>query len=356
MEPIRFQPLSSIPRAFWPPWRAMVLIFVIILLAAGCDLKKEAVISGRTMGTTYHIKVVSGYFQNIEDLEKKIENRLEEINAGLSTYRRNSEISLFNAFQEKDIPFRVSSDFFNVMAVAADIHRMTNGAWDGTVMPLVDLWGFGPSLKKQKPPTKKEIAQRMDKVGFHEITLKTPNILIKSNPFLTLDLGAIAKGYGVDQIAALIKKSGIGDFIVEIGGEVYAAGRRKDGHPWRAGINTPDSKASPEHIYKIVRLHNRALATSGDYRNFFRLNGRRYSHVIDPKTGYPVSNGVVSVSIMAESCTLADGLATAIMVLGPEKGIALINRLEGVEGLIVVSGPDGAFKDYYSAGFADALL
>ena len=151
--------------------------------------------------------------------------------------------------------------------------------------------------------------------------------------------------------ADLIRKEGFDNYLVEIGGEVFASGYRPDGKQWRIGINRPKPDAAFHDVYKVVNLYNRAFATSGDYRNFFVLDGTRYSHIIDPRTGYPVSNGVVSVTIIAPDCTFADGLATAIVVMGVEKGIELINRLDAVEGLIVIEKNDGELADYFSSGF-----
>jgi thiamine biosynthesis lipoprotein len=162
------------------------------------------------------------------------------------------------------------------------------------------------------------------------------------------DLNAIAKGFAVDEVSRLISAAGFENYLVEIGGEVYAAGVRPDGKNWRVGINRPQKDATINEVYKAVSIYNQAFATSGDYRNFFEIDGVRYSHVIDPRTGYPVSNGVVSVSIIADNCTLADGLATAIMVMGAEKGIALVNRLDNVECFIIVEKSDGRLVDFYS--------
>jgi thiamine biosynthesis lipoprotein len=164
-------------------------------------------------------------------------------------------------------------------------------------------------------------------------------------------LNAIAKGFGVDQISELLAAAGFQNYLVEIGGEVFAAGVRADGKNWRVGINRPRKDAAFNEVYKAVSIANRAFATSGDYRNFFEIDGVRYSHVIDPRSGYPVSNGVVSVSIIADNCTLADGLATAIMVMGAEKGVQLVNRLDNVECFIVIENPDGCLLDLYSPGF-----
>ena len=168
---------------------------------------------------------------------------------------------------------------------------------------------------------------------------------------MTLDLASIAKGYGVDQVAEIVRQAGFNNYLVEIGGEIAASGKRRDGKWWRIGINRPRKEANFNDVYKAVDLRNKAFATSGDYRNFFEIEGVRYSHVIDPRTGYPVSNGIVSVSIIAPNCTVADGLATAVMVMGPEKGLNLINHLEDVEGLIIIEKTDGSLYEHPSAGF-----
>ena len=303
------------------------------------------------MGTTYHVTVVTGWFQPISGLREAIELRLKEINQSMSTYIHDSEISRFNRFQRAGRPFPISSDFFEVMKTARTIYRLSNGAWDGTVSPLITLWGFGPETVPVRVPPPQQIAARLSAIGFADIEVKDPGILIKKRAAVTLDLSSIAKGYGVDQVADVFASRGFKDYLVEIGGEVVASGRRRDGKLWRVGINQPRPAAGANEVYRVVDLDDAALATSGDYRNFFTLNSIRYSHVIDPKTGYPVSNSVVSVSIIADSCTFADGLATAIMVMGAEKGLRLLNRLDGVEGLIVLQEPNDRLVDYASDGF-----
>ena len=188
-------------------------------------------------------------------------------------------------------------------------------------------------------------------IGFDRIRIEEPKFLVKDLASVTLDLNAIAKGYAVDQVSQLVAAGGYKNYLVEIGGEIYAAGFRPDGQHWRVGINRPQKDAAFNEVYKVVSIFNQAFATSGDYRNFFEIDGVRYSHVIDPRSGYPVSHGVVSVSIIADNCTLADGLATAIMVMGAEKGIQLVNRLKNVECFIVVEKSDGRLVDFTSAGF-----
>jgi len=303
------------------------------------------------MGTTYHIKVVTGNLQKISGLKEKIGKRLEEINKSMSTYRKDSEISRFNALNITGQRFKVSRDFAQVIMESKRLYMLTGGAWDGSMYPLVNLWGFGMSERKNRPPAKGKIARLLKDVGFDNIDLVDGRYLLKKKASISIDLASIAKGYAVDKVAELIKKNNIRNFLVEIGGEVYASGVKKDGRCWQIGVNKPRKEAAYDEIYKIVTLKDKAFATSGDYRNFFEVKGKRYSHILDPKTGYPVANGVVSVSIVAGTCAFADGLATAVMVMGRKKGLELINTLPDVEGLIVVRQTGSQLVDYPSKGF-----
>lgn len=324
----------------------------LVFLVVGYDLNKEVRFSGETMGTTYHITVITSIFTNTDILKDKIARRLNELNLSMSIYKKNSEISRFNENQNTTENSKVSDDFYQVLLTAKKLYALTEGAWDGTVNPLVDLWGFGNKIKKNtRIPGKKEIKDILAKIGFNHINILEENYIAKTNPFVALDLGSIAKGYGVDEVGLLIRRSGIDNYLVEIGGEVYASGIRKDGKNWRIGVNTPKKDTPFDQVYKVVRLFNKALATSGDYRNFFEIDGKRYSHVIDPVTGFPVDNGIISVSIIADSCIIADGLATAVMVMGLKKGLDLIERLENTECLIIIEEEDGILKNYASTGF-----
>jgi thiamine biosynthesis lipoprotein len=217
---------------------------------------------------------------------------------------------------------------------------------------LVNLWGFGSAPRKATFPDAKEVNNRLEDVGYQYIQIsRAPNLIKKKAP-VTLDFGSIAKGYAVDEVAKLLKDSGIEDFLVEIGGEVFASGSRKDGSPWRVGIVMPKIEASKKNkLHSVVSLSKKAMATSGDYRNFFEKDGIRYSHIIDPRTGYPVKSFVVSATVLADDCLMADGLATALVVLSPEEGVTLINELDNVECLVLCEKPDGTFKEYVSQGF-----
>jgi FAD:protein FMN transferase len=341
--------LSKIDSALKYLQTTLLILFLILL--AGCGLKKEVAFSGKTMGTTYHIKVVAGMFTRTADLQKKIDARLEDINKSMSTFRKDSEISRFNSYQKVGEKFKISDDFYNVLTVARKIYEETGGAWDGTVKPLVDLWGFGSGKIRHTVPEKSQIKALLSEVGFNNIEILPDRHLVKKKADITLDLASIAKGYGVDQVAALIRDNGTNNFLVEIGGEIFASGFRKDGKKWRIGINRPQENAPFNKVYKVIDIHDKGFATSGDYRNFFEVHHKRFSHIIDPRNGYPVDNGVVSVSILADECTFADGLATAVMVLGYKKGIDLVNQLENTECFIVTQNKIGALIDHYSKGF-----
>ena len=331
--------------------RKLIFILIILLVAAISEAKREHVIRGRTMGTTYSVKVVTGDLVRIEGVKEKIDERLAEINRSMSTYQRDSEISRFNRLKIIGQKFKISNDFFKVMKAGQKIHRLSSGAWDGTVNPLVDLWGFGRSGRQNKIPPQSEIAALLSDIGFENIEVLSPGFLVKRRAAVTVDLSSIAKGYGVDEVATLLRNLGYENYLVEIGGEIFATGHRKDSTRWRIGINRPRADAAFDAVYKVVELRNQGFATSGDYRNFFEIDGVRYSHIIDPRTGFPVLNRVVSASIISGTCALADGLATAVMVMGAKKGLELIDRLDGVEGIIVVEQTNGTLMDYYSKGF-----
>jgi len=330
---------------------AMLMAMTALLFTASCSFKRELHIAGKTMGTTYHITVVAGWFTSAAGLKKKIDKRLVAINKSMSAFDPHSELSRFNAIKSTTERFVPSADFLYVLKVSARIYQLTDGAWDGTLNPLIDLWGFGHTGTFDRVPPEAEIRQALTHVGFNRIHLDPKGFLVKKDPDVTLDLASDAKGYGVDAISRLLDDSGYFNFLVEIGGEVYARGHRQDGKPWRVGINRPNRKGSFSAVYKTVDLTDLAMATSGDYRNYFQVGNHFYSHILDPRTGRPVTDGVVSASVVAENCTVADALATALMVMGPQKGVALVNRLPSVECLMVVRKPDGTLVNYPSKGF-----
>ena len=251
-------------------WLRRCLIGALLLVMFwGCSGRREIRLAGRTMGTTYHVTIIGGYFTSVARLQQAIDARLEAINASMSTYRPESEISRFNALREIDQAFPVDQDFYAVMALSRHLFDISGGAWDGTIDPLVDLWGFGRSQRPTKVPTAKAIRMHLAHVGFDLIDITREGYLAKRHPEVTLDLASVAKGYGVDAVADLIRQQGFSDFLIEVGGEVFAAGVRRDGRQWRIGINRPAPGSPANQVYKVVTLKDRAFATSGDYRLFF---------------------------------------------------------------------------------------
>ncbi len=334
----------------------LLLCCCFVLPLAGCDPGPQTLsFTGETMGTVYRITLRTNRRTDTAVLRKKVTDRLDEIDASMSTYRKTSEISRFNAIRDKEAHLRVSADMARVVRLGQELHTVTGGAWDGTVWPLVKAWGFHRPDRQTAAPQPEKIAAVLDCVDYSLITITADNRLSKAEPDIYLDLASIAKGYGVDQISALLRENQINHFIVEIGGEVYAAGTKKKGVPWVIGINTPRQSAAYNAVQRVIRLSDKAVATSGDYRNYFVLDGRIYSHVLDPQTGYPVQTGVVSASVVTDCCALADGLATALMVLGPAKGVALINRLEHTECLIMEKAADQTLVEHMSENFETLL-
>jgi len=326
--------------------------FTLLLLCVGAGIwlatPKEIVLSGDTMGTTYSVKAYVRRFTSTRGLKTAIDERLVQINRSMSTFDPESEISRFNRYSGGQ-PFVVSEDFFKVVHLAKKIHQWTDGAWDGTVYPLLVLWGFTSSEPLAAPPSRAEVDKVLKRTGFAKVTLESQNRLGKKNKAVQLDLSAIAKGYGVDMIAALLQSRGIHRYFVEIGGEIVVSGTLPGGRAWRIGINSPDE--GPGAVIKVLYVSDKAVATSGDYRNFQEWNGKKYSHILDPRTGFPVENNIASVTIIADDCAVADGLATAVMVLGVKEGLKVLESKAGVEGLIIVRGSDGDWIEYRSEGF-----
>lgn len=333
----------------------LALSAALAVTAAGCNRAKPqsdvVTISGRTMGTTYSVKIAGlPQAHTREQVQKEIAKRLETVDRQMSTWRKDSEISRFNA-QRGTGWFPVSPDTAKVVQEANRISELSAGAFDVTVGPLVNLWSFGPENRPQRVPADEEIAKRRQSVGFGKLDVRAnPPALRKADPALSVDLSAIAKGFGVDRVAEYLDSLNAAGYMVEIGGEVRCRGSRSDGGDWRIGIQSPADVGALS--VRAVALKNRSLATSGDYRNYFEQDGRRYSHTIDPRTGRPVRHALASVSVLAESCMTADALATTIMVLGPERGREFARRHKLAVLLLVAEG-DG-FRQIATPAFNEA--
>jgi thiamine biosynthesis lipoprotein len=283
--------------------------------------------SGPTMGTIYTVKLVSPQTAELDlkALQATVDDTLAEVNAKMSHYIDDSEITRFNEWNSTE-PFEVSADMFGVLELARQIGTATEGAFDITVAPLVNAWGFGPPGRAPEAPDANEIEALLGGTGWDLLEIDAASsTLRKTHGKLTADLSAIAKGYGVDQVAEALAMSGLENFMVEVGGEVRARGVNPQGDPWRIGIERP--VPGERAIDLVVPLSNLAMATSGDYRNYYEIEGQRISHTIDPRTGYPTTHSVASVSVVHSSCAEADAYATGLLVLGSD-GFELAEQLD----------------------------
>jgi thiamine biosynthesis lipoprotein len=335
-----------------PPGVAPWLGAVLGLALSGCTAAPDPspiALWGTTMGTQYSVKVAalpSGL--TAKRLQIRIDQRLESLNQQMSTYRDDSELSRFNRSRETDW-FPVSGETAQVVAAAHKISQATDGLFDVTVGPLVNLWNFGPNPVPGRIPTAAEIAAARSRVDYRQLDVRLdPPALRKSRPDLYVDLSAIAKGFAVDQVAAILDEAGMASYMVEIGGEVRTRGAKGDGQPWRIGIEQPIHTA--RSIHRVIAPQQRALATSGDYRNFVEHEGRRYCHEIDPRTGWPIQHPLASVSVLAGSCLEADAWATALLVAGPDQALELAKR-NGLDVLLIIRHGE-TFRDLLTPGFA----
>jgi thiamine biosynthesis lipoprotein len=323
-----------------------------VLCLVGCDRQAVTVqLAGASMGTTWHVTLVEPPGQVLPDgVQQGIETQLEAIDHSMSTYRDDSEISRFNALAP-DTWFVVSPEFYSVLSTALVVGRASDGAYDVTVAPLVDLWGFGPGAAIDKPPSEDAIASLMQQVGQDSIRMDGEAISVKKLTALSLDFSSLAKGYAVDRVATWLAQRGINRFLVEVGGEMRMSGMSGRGDPWRVAIERPESGG--RSVAAALSLSGVAVATSGDYRNYFEVDGRRYSHSIDPRTGWPVAHDLVSVTVVHPSAMLADAWATAFTVLGADRAMTVAQE-QGLAVYFIRSlGED--FTHSHTAAFAAYL-
>ncbi|MEE2789837.1 MAG: FAD:protein FMN transferase [Myxococcota bacterium] len=297
-------------------------------------------ISGPTMGTSYTVKLVGP--ATISDDEAKLKaaltDALNRVNASMSTYRDDSEISRFNRSMSTAAQ-PVGDDMRTVLAEAHVIYAQSKGAFDATVGPLVEAWGFGPKGPKHVPSAE-QLGQLLEKTGMKHLVLDTTGqTLRKTIPEVQVDLSAIAKGYGVDEMSRALTAAGVTDYLVEVGGELRASGLSPKGKPWRVGIEKP--LTDRRSIQEVIALENQSMATSGDYRNYREVDGRRISHTIDPRSGKPIEHTLASVTVIAPNCSTADAWATALNVLGPDAGLKVARAQKLAALFMVRSGSDG---------------
>jgi thiamine biosynthesis lipoprotein len=339
------------------PFRPVVMLCAAALLA-GCvrtPVREAAVatLHGATMGTTWTVKLVRPHGVTVAALDRGIQTEVDRVVAQMSTYEPDSDLVRFNRAPPgtwQTLP----PEFFTVLRSALARARDTGGAYDPTVGPLVDLWGFGPGPHEHRVPSDAAIAAARVRVGWERIRLDEANRRAFQPGGVRIDLSSIAKGFGTDQIAHFLDRAGVTAYLVDISGELRARGRRPDGRDWQVGIERPGAAAgavdAPGQIARVVALRDRSIATSGDYRHFFEDGGRFYSHHIDPRTGRPVPHRIASVTTIARDCMEADAAGTAMMVLGPDEGMAWAER-RGLAVLMILRDGDG-FRERRSSAFA----
>jgi len=291
------------------------------------------------MGTSYSIKVSPAPDPDVRaSLQHQVEGRLEEINRQMSTYLSDSDLSRFNLSQDTDWQI-LPEPVVELVERARHISQATAGRYDITVGPLVDLWGFGKSGSRETPPTPEQTAELLKRVGYRHLdTRRHPAALRKNVPWLEIDLSSIAKGWAVDQLAELVQAQGISNFLIEIGGELRAQGEKAPGSPWRIAVEQPSY--ANRSVQRVLTLLDTAMATSGDYRNFFTDGDRLYSHTIDPVTGQPVQHRLASVSVLANDCATADAWATALLALGEHRGPELAES-RNIKALFIIRSENG---------------
>lgn len=334
-------------KKIWLPALLLILLAVVYRLTS---FSPELVsFSGPTMGTTYTVK-----FYTTEDIDNPwsikgdVDDVLLSVNKHMSTYDPSSELSRFN-----QLPANTAQDISQGLAYVVDkallISQMSNGEYDVTVGPLVNLWGFGPGKREDKVPSDEQIKQAQARVGYQSIQLE--GLRLSKEKDIYIDLSSIAKGYGVDQVAEALERHGIQSYLVEVGGEIRSKGVKPEGESWQVAIESP--AGGHDVAKKIIPADNIAIATSGDYRNYFEKNGVRYSHTINPLTGRPVTHRLVSVTVIDKTTTMADGLATAITVLGPDKGLQFAQD-NGIAAYLMVK-TDFGYEERVSDAFQSYL-
>ncbi len=332
----------------------LIIVSISVLLAACTDqsVSNSQQISGQTMGTTYSV-----IYKPITDgperdaLFKEIELLLKEINQSMSTYIDDSELSRLNR-TIAGLETVLSKELFYVIKSAVEVSQISDGAFDITVGPLVNLWGFGPTSVQRQSPPEADLQRVLEYTGYEKLSLDTGKLSIsKAQENMYVDLSGLAKGYAVDRIAQHMDSHRIQHYLIDIGGDLLGKGINDNNQPWQIGIE--QARPFTREVQRIISLENKAMATSGDYRNYFEQNGIRYSHTIDPNTGAPITHMLASVTVLHESCMFADALATALMVLGPEAALELANQQQLPIYMLVKSEND--FIERYNEPFRNYL-
>ena len=326
------------------PFLALLIIGTVLIIRQQQStpfMKHEGII----FGTTYHIT-----YQCDSDLTQSIKTELLKVDASLSPFNKESVITAIN--ENKD----VSPDemFKEVFSLAMDISKETDGAFDITVAPLVNAWGFG--FKNGSQPSHHQVDSLLQLVGYKKVSMADGKVK-KQDPRIMLDCSAIAKGYGTDRVARLLRNRGVQNYMVEIGGEVVTSGVNPERLPWKIGVTKPtdDSLNTGHELQTILNLTDKAMATSGNYRNFYYKGGKKFAHTIDPKTGYPVQHSILSATVIAKSCAVADAYATSFMVMGLDKARQVLERHPELMAYFIYSDEKGEMAVWFSPSLRDKI-
>lgn len=305
-------------------YKQIFLLSIFLLLAACSRAPEEQLLSGSTMGTSWTVKIINDGKASLsgEQLSKDIQTALDRVEAAMSNWRDDSDVSRFNRLPEGCL--LVSADTEIVARASLKISKQSEGYFDPTVSPLIEIWGFGVQEQPPEEPDAELLQAVLADTGYGYFSVDGRQ-LCKTNANIHLNFSAIAKGYAVDEVAALLAAREINRFLVEVGGELYGEGQNIQGELWSVGVETPDY-GWPQGAYSVLHLDGNAVATSGNYRNYYELDGQKFNHILNPRTGRPVVHGAASVTVIHESTMLADGWATALLAAGPEEGIRLANN------------------------------
>lgn len=303
--------------------RAILIAFLFFIMT-GCDeqadVRTETVYTGSTMGTTFMVKVIDLPKEIEPDQVKSgIDKVLKDVNDKMSLWVADSELVQFNQSKVTDWQ-DISDDLYTVISAGNEISRQSNGRFDVTLEPLIKLWGFSKDKRSSQNPTAKEVSDALKNIGHQKVHLDPNGKRIKKDlPDLTINLSAIAKGFGIDQVARYLESKGVGHYMVEIGGDLRVKGSNAHHQPWKIAIETP--RADSHSLHSIIDVETTGMATSGDYRNYFEKDGERFSHIIDPRDGRPIRHKLASVTVLSTDAMTADALATTLLVMGEEDGL-----------------------------------
>ena len=326
-----------------------IIPLLLIILTYNCGKNQPINFSGETMGTTYNISIAINRNSNVDtiQLQNKVDSLFTKVNNIFSTYIENSELTQFNN-KFTTIPIKISPEFSELYKKAANISLISDGSFDFTVLPLIKLWGFGPNFNNLKIPSKQKISDIMHYTGINKLEY-ADSYLSKLNENVQIDFSAIAKGWGVDQTALFLNSLGFNNYMIEIGGEIRVAGFNSSNSEWNIGISNPEYFGAEFH--STISISDLAVATSGSYNNYFTIDSTNYSHIIDPKIGFPIKHDLVSATVVANDCATADAMATAVMVKGFNPGLEWINSLPDIECLLIKKDDSGHYMAGKSNGF-----